>query len=72
MFCGKEGRQLVEKSIFAIEPETKNEISKEVRIEAQNECLVVWFDAEVLNRVCYRACWFHARLISEMNLILQL
>lgn len=28
---------------------------------------MAWFDFDVVLTVCYTACWFHARLIQEME-----
>lgn len=39
----------------------------EETLEAETECLVAWFDFDVVLTVCYTACWFHARLIQEME-----
>ena len=42
-------------------------IAVEESLEAGTECLVAWFDFNVVLTVCYTACWFHARLIQEME-----
>ena len=34
---------------------------------AVTDCAVLWLDADVLTSVCYAACWFHARLIREVE-----
>ncbi len=31
---------------------------------SHTSCLLLLWDAAVLTNVCYRACWFHARLIE--------
>lgn len=46
-------------------PETRR--AEETSLRAVTECRVMWLDAEVLTSVCYAACWFHARLIREVE-----
>ena len=46
-------------------PETRR--VEETSLWAVTECRVMWLDAEVLTSVCYAACWFHARLIREVE-----
>ena len=36
-------------------------------LEAETDCQVFWIDYEVMNGACYRACWFHARLMEELE-----
>ena len=31
------------------------------------DCDVLWFQFDVVNMVCYQACWFHARLVQELE-----
>lgn len=42
-------------------------VAAEETLEAGTACLVAWFDFDVVLTVCYTACWFHARLIQEME-----
>ncbi|MBQ8852639.1 MAG: hypothetical protein IJZ66_09440 [Oscillibacter sp.] len=46
-------------------PETRKVI--ETELWAVTECKVLWLDGTVLSNVCYAACWFHARLIREVD-----
>ena len=41
--------------------------AEETEVYAVTECRVLWLDYEVLTSVCYAACWFHARLIREVD-----
>ena len=41
--------------------------AEETSLRAVTECRVVWLDGDVLTSVCYAACWFHARLIREVD-----
>lgn len=34
------------------------------------ESVVLWFQRDALEFACYRGCWFHARLIREVQMIL--
>lgn len=36
-------------------------------LTAGEECAVAWFGRDLVCHVCYRACWFHARLIQEID-----
>ncbi|MBQ2739273.1 MAG: hypothetical protein IJF36_03480 [Oscillibacter sp.] len=40
---------------------------EETELWAVTDCTVLWLDADVLTSVCYAACWFHARLIREVD-----
>ena len=42
-------------------------VAVEETVEAETGGLVAWFDFDVVLTVCYTACWFHARLIQEME-----
>ena len=39
-------------------------------LRAEEPCVVIWMNGEILTSVCYRACWFHGRLILEMRRLL--
>ena len=36
-------------------------------LTAGEDCIVAWFHRDLVCHVCYRACWFHARLIQEID-----
>lgn len=36
-------------------------------LTAETDCRVFWLDYEVMDGACYRACWFHARLMEELE-----
>ena len=36
-------------------------------LTAGEDCAVAWFRRDLVRHVCYRACWFHARLILEID-----
>ena len=36
-------------------------------LTAGEDCIVAWFRGDLVLHVCYRACWFHARLIQEID-----
>lgn len=36
-------------------------------LTAGRDCAVAWLRADVVQHVCYNACWFHARLLEEIN-----
>ena len=46
-------------------PETRR--MEETTLTAVTDCRVAWLDGDVLTSVCYAACWFHARLILEVE-----
>ena len=46
-------------------PETRRTV--ETDLWAVTDCQVLWLDGTVLSNVCYAACWFHARLIREVD-----
>lgn len=33
-------------------------------------CAAAWFDYSLTTSVCYRACWFHVRLLREIDALL--
>ena len=45
--------------------------AEEADLWAVTECKVLWLDGDVLRHVCYAACWFHARLIREVDAYFQ-
>ena len=36
-------------------------------LTAGEDCAVAWFRRDLVLHVCYRACWFHVRLIQEID-----
>ena len=46
-------------------PESRR--AEDTDLWAVTECRVLWLDGTVLSNVCYAACWFHARLIREVD-----
>ena len=40
------------------------------RITAVSACKVLWFPWDALEFACYRGCWFHARFLREIQIIL--
>jgi hypothetical protein len=39
-------------------------------LTADTDCAVAWFDFNLVRTVCYRACWFHVRLLREIDALL--
>jgi hypothetical protein len=39
-------------------------------LTAAADCAVAWFDFNLVRTVCYRACWFHVRLLREIDALL--
>lgn len=39
-------------------------------LTAVTDCAVAWFDSSLISSVCYRACWFHVRLLREIDALL--
>ena len=37
---------------------------------AASDSVVLWFQRDALEFACYRGCWFHARLIREIQTLL--
>ena len=62
-------RHAGEGQIFGIVQPGRSETRRveETSLRAVTACRVLWLDAEVLTSVCYAACWFHARLIREVD-----
>ena len=62
-------RHAGEGAIFGIVQPGRSETRRveETSLRAVTTCRVLWLDADVLTSVCYAACWFHARLIREVE-----
>lgn len=62
-------RHAGEGAIFGIVQLGRSETRRveETSLRAVTTCRVLWLDADVLTSVCYAACWFHARLIREVD-----
>ena len=62
-------RHAGEGAIFGIVQPGRSETRRveETSLRAVTTCRVLWLDADVLTSVCYAACWFHARLIREVD-----
>lgn len=50
--------------VFALD---RNRSSFPGVLTAGEDCAVAWFRRDLVLHVCYRACWFHARLIQEID-----
>ena len=57
-------RTLAPGDVFALDRD-RNPLSGV--LTAGEDCIVVWFRGDLVLHVCYRACWFHARLIQEID-----
>ena len=57
-------RTLAPGDVFALERD-KNPLPGV--LAAGEDCIVAWFRGDLVLHVCYRACWFHARLIQEID-----
>ena len=57
-------RTLAPGDVFALERD-KNPLPGV--LAAGEDCIVAWFHRDLVCHVCYRACWFHARLIQEID-----
>lgn len=40
-------------------------------LEAEEDCTVLWFDFQLVQMVCYAACWFHVRFLQEIDRMLE-
>ena len=57
-------RTLAPGDVFALDRD-RNPLSGV--LTAGEDCIVAWFRGDLVLHVCYRACWFHARLIQEID-----
>lgn len=37
----------------------------DIAVTAVTDCLTVWMNEDIMTSVCYRACWFHGRFVTE-------
>lgn len=59
-----------EKAVFGALKQSQKKGNRSESIKALEESVVVWFAEDILERVCYTACWFHARFIDEVDKLL--
>lgn len=45
-------------------------ISAPASLVAREPSIVLWMDFDAVRSVCYGACWFHVRLLREMDALL--
>lgn len=65
------GRRLAADDIVGVMLERGGALrSEEFTLYAEQPCCVVWMNGEILTSVCYRACWFHGRLLLELRRLL--
>ena len=57
-------RTLAPGDVFALDRD-RNPLSGV--LTAGEGCVAAWFHRDLVCHVCYRACWFHARLIQEID-----
>ena len=43
------------------EPDPKSAVT------ARTDCRILWMDGDIMTSVCYRACWFHGRFVTEVR-----
>lgn len=58
------GRTLAPGDVFAL---NRDRSPLSGVLTAGEDCTVAWFHSDLVLHVCYRACWFHARLIQEID-----
>ncbi|MBR1690280.1 MAG: hypothetical protein IJ713_05845 [Oscillibacter sp.] len=68
-FCSPVGeRRVPEDGIFGVRRNAAGDREAESgTVTAETECTVAWFRYELTRYVCYRACWFHARMLRELE-----
>lgn len=44
--------------------------AEDVRFTAEEDCTILWFNFQLLQMVCYAACWFHVRFLKEIEVLL--
>ena len=49
---------------------TRGYLWEDAGFTARAESVVLWFQRDALEFACYRGCWFHARLIREIQMML--
>ena len=66
--CGKETADIASGAVFGVPwAENTGNCLAETAITAWEDCRIIWADKEIMQSVCYRACWFHGRFITEVN-----
>lgn len=40
-------------------------------LTAWEDCQLIWLNYDIMTSVCYRACWFHGRFITEAKKCLE-
>ena len=59
------GHALAAGAIFGLtrdgEPDPKSAVT------ARTDCRILWMDGDIMTSVCYRACWFHGRFVTEVR-----
>lgn len=69
-FCPQfgEARTLESGALFAIaRNRDRHQFPVHGTLTAVSDCAVAWFDINLTRTVCYRACWFHVRLLREIG-----
>ena len=66
----EDGVEAVSGSLFGVRNSNRGKESQSVVFCAEEPCVVLWFDFELFTSVCYRACWFHVKLIGELEQLL--
>lgn len=59
------GRPLASGAFFGV---GRDKRPRAERFTAETDCSLLLWDADVLSHVCYRACWFHVRLLNEIGM----
>ena len=64
--CGEKTVDAASGTVFGAQwAETTENCLTETAITAREDCRIILADKEMMQSVCYRACWFHGRFITE-------
>lgn len=69
---GRGERELTAVCLLGISVTKQGERRPEAaELEAEEDCTVLWFDFQLVQMVCYAACWFHVRFLQEIDRMLK-
>ncbi len=64
---GDRSRNIINDSVFGIRnDEHQGCIAADECFTARTDSVIVYADMEILRKVCYMACWFHGRFVTEV------
>jgi len=64
--AGAQSPQILPGTLLGVSLQANGDcLFEKTRLRALADSVIVWMDCDIMTSVCYRACWFHGRFVTQ-------